>query len=416
MLVGLAARAAVTLPQCVEGAEANFPLLKQYGIIDQLTANELQAVDRSWLPRAEVSGQVTWQNAVPAFPADMSHLLAQMGSPLKGLDPVQYRMGVDVSQTLWDGGASRARRVGERAAAGERRASVDVQRYALRERVEDLFFGSLLADVYVREARAVQTLLAANLERIRALHRDGMATEADVNSLEAEYLTAGQQVAAAESRVTDCRRLLGLLTGLAVDTCQLEKPVAVMPADDISRRPELQLYEARLDNNAARLAGIDAALMPRVGAFVQTFWGNPGLDYFKSMTERGLSFNLMAGVKLSWNIGAFNTRSNDRRRVALMARSIENEREVFLYNHRLQLQARRDKIEELRRVAADDDRIVALRTEVRRTAEARLANGVIDTTALLAKVTDEHRARLAAAIHELQILQSINQLKYTLNQ
>ena len=63
----------------------------------------------------------------------------------------------------------------------------------------------------------------------------------------------------------------------------------------------------------------------------------------------------------------------------------------------------------------EDSRIVELRANVRRAAEAQLENGVIDATALLSKITDENQARLASAYHEIQFIQSIYQLKYTLN-
>ena len=75
-----------------------------------------------------------------------------------------------------------------------------------------------------------------------------------------------------------------------------------------------------------------------------------------------------------------------------------------------------DRIDELKRVMEDDSRIVELRTNVRRAAESQLTNGVIDTTDLLGKLTDENRARLDASYHRIQLLQHIYQLKHTVNQ
>ena len=57
-----------------------------------------------------------------------------------------------------------------------------------------------------------------------------------------------------------------------------------------------------------------------------------------------------------------------------------------------------------------------MRENVRKAAESQLDNGVIDATALLTKLTDEKQARLNASYHEIRLLQSIYQLKYTLNQ
>lgn len=64
---------------------------------------------------------------------------------------------------------------------------------------------------------------------------------------------------------------------------------------------------------------------------------------------------------------------------------------------------------------SDDARIVDLRSNVRKAAESRLRNGVIDATALLVKITDENQARLTAAYHEIQLIQSIYKLKNIIN-
>ena len=52
---------------------------------------------------------------------------------------------------------------------------------------------------------------------------------------------------------------------------------------------------------------------------------------------------------------------------------------------------------------------------MRKAAESQLDNGVIDTTALLSKISDENMARLTARFHEIQLLQEIYKLKYTLD-
>ena len=70
----------------------------------------------------------------------------------------------------------------------------------------------------------------------------------------------------------------------------------------------------------------------------------------------------------------------------------------------------------MRRMMADDSKIISLREAVRQSAESQLDNGVIDTVALLSKINDETQARLTADYHEIKLLQSIYQLKYTLNQ
>ena len=81
----------------------------------------------------------------------------------------------------------------------------------------------------------------------------------------------------------------------------------------------------------------------------------------------------------------------------------------------MQTASQKETIDGLREVMANDARIISLRTSVREAAESQLRNGVIDTTALLTKITDENLAKLTVQFHEIQLLQEITNLKYTLN-
>ena len=100
----------ITIEQCVEKAVGNYPLVKKYDLLAKTCDVALSDINKGWLPAINASGQVTVQNAVPAFPDMLSEMLKQMGQSFDGLGKVQYKVGIDVSQNIWDGGVSRARR------------------------------------------------------------------------------------------------------------------------------------------------------------------------------------------------------------------------------------------------------------------------------------------------------------------
>lgn len=414
--IALQSRAAVTIEQCVEMACANYPLIEKYDIIGRTSEVSLSDIDKSWLPDINIVGQATAQNAVPAFPEALAHMLDQMGADMPGVGKIQYRVGVDVNQTIWDGGATRYQRRQERADHTVRAASIDVQLYAVRERVENLFFGILLIDEQIKQVSLTRELLYSNLQLMKAMLSGGTAMQCDVDMVEAQYLTVGQQIISARAQGQSLRTLLGIYTGTDLTDEQFIKPSAGMPTDMAVARPELTLFDAQTAQSQAQLGSIRTSLMPRVGIFAQAYYGYPGFDYFKSMTSRDLSFNIQAGLKVTWNIGAFYTRRNREQRILLADESTAADREVFLFNIRLTSDSQSSRISELTDIMAEDERIVELRANVRRAAEAQLTNGVIDATALLSKITDENQARLTAGYHEIQLIQSIYQLKYTLNQ
>ena len=407
--------AQVTLEECVKLAQDNYPLIRKYDLLNQTKAVNLSDINKSWLPQINVYGQGTVQNETPTFPESLAGLISQTGMSISGLNEWQYKIGADINQSIWDGGVSKTERKIERAEDTERRTALDVRLYAIRERVENLYFGILLIEEQAEQTRNMQTLLQSNLDKLRTMFENGTAMQSDVDMVEAQYLSTSQQLIQAESTAKSYRKVLEIFTGESLAGQELVKPDASIPQDLLPARPELRYFEAQLQTNEARNASITASTMPKIGLFAQTYYGYPGFDYFESMMNRDLSFNMLAGVKVSWNIGAFYTKKNNRRKLRLSSDNIAVERDEFLFNTNMQTRSQLDHIDELRAVMKENDRIVELRTNVRKAAESQLDNGVIDATALLAKLTDEKQARLTASYHEIQLLQSIYQLKYTLN-
>ena len=416
LLGGVHLSAQVTLEECVTLAQDNYPLIRKYDLLNQTKDVNLSDINKSWLPQINVYAQGTVQNETPTFPESLAGIISQTGTNISGLNEWQYKIGADISQNIWDGGASKSGRQIERAKDAERQAALDVQLYSIRKRVEDLYFGILLVEEQAEQTRNIQALLQSNLDKLRTMYENGTAMQSDVDMVEAQYLSTAQQLTQAESTAESYRKVLEIFTGKSLVGQELVKPDVSIPQDLLPNRPELRHFETQLQTNEAKNASITASTMPKIGLFAQAYYGYPGFDYFESMMNHDLSFNLLAGVKVSWNIGAFYHKKNDRRKLRLSSGNIAVERDVFLFNTNMQTRSQLDRIDELKAVMEKNDRIVKLRTNVRKAAEAQLDNGVIDATALLTKLTDEKQARLTASYHEIQLLQSIFQLKYTLNQ
>ena len=156
--------------------------------------------------------------------------------------------------------------------------------------------------------------------------------------------------------------------------------------------------------------------MPRFSAFAQGYYGYPGLDMFKGMMSSEWTLNGIVGVRMSWNIGAFWTKKNTLQSLRTAREQVEVQRDIFLFNTQLRTTQEEGEIARLRDAVADDERIAELRRSVRMAAESQLANGVIDTTDLLRKITDETTAVLNKNTHEIELLQAAYKLKHTLNQ
>lgn len=415
IISSLCGYAQITIEECVRLAEDNYPLIKKYELLSATREIDLSDINTSWLPRIGAYGQVTGQNVVPSFPKPLTGVLEQMGQEMKGLGKVQYKVGVDVSQTIWDGGTSAVRRDMTRSREETQRATLDVELYSVRERVENLYFAVLLTEEQIAQNQVTQNLLISNLEKLRAMLRNGTAMQSDLDMVEAQSLTLAQNIAIAQNAVTGYRCVLGIFTGKNLENQQFTRPTATEPQSSESERPELKLFESRLRLNRLSDRLTDTSLMPKIGFFAQAYYGYPGFDYFKSMINRDLSFNILAGVKVSWNIDSFYTRKNSSRKTLVNAENIAADRDLFIFNSDMQTASQRVAIEGIRNIMKDDSKIIELRSNVRKAAESQLENGIIDATALLTKISDENLARLTAQLHTIQLLQEIYKLKYILN-
>lgn len=409
-------KAQLTLEHCQSLARENYPALKKYGLIEKSLEIDLSDINKSWLPSISLYGQATIQNITPSFPKVLEDVLAQMGQEVKGLGNLQYKIGVDISQPIWDGGASKAKREMARVQEETQKTSLEVEMYSLRQKVENIFFAILLTEEQINQSRLTLNLLNANLSLLESMYKNGTAMSSDIDMVKAQALTLKQTIIQAESSVAGYRNLLGIYTSKDVSNESLVTPEVSMPGSLISQRPELQLFDSRLHAAETSRILIDASLMPKIGLFAQAYYGYPGFDYFKSMMNRNLSFNILAGVKASWNIDSFYTKKNRLNKIDLDLGNIDIEREIFLFNSRLQTESDLEAIEGLKKVMEDDAEIIELRRNVRKAAESQLRNGVIDATALLTKITDENIACLTAKLHEIQYIQQIYNLKNTLNQ
>ncbi len=409
--------AQLSLDECRRLARENYPLVKKYDLIVLSTDFNLENIRRGNLPRLALSAQATYQSDVAALPANLANMLASTGRKPKGIAKDQYRIALDVQQNIWDGGDTKARRTIAEADGTAQQAETDVELHAVGERVNHLFFGILLLDERLRLNTDLQRLLLSNHSKLQAMQRSGVAMQADADAVKAEHLRAVQQQAELETARQALRRMLALFTGLQEEELtNLEKPSAALPDATENLRPELRLFDAQINKTEAQRRLLDSGVMPRFSLFAQGFYGYPGYDMFDDMFSHRFGFDGIVGVRMNWNISRFYTRRTDLRRISNARSMVENAREVFLFNNRLQSTQSEADIARFRRLAEDDAEIIRLRTAVREAAEAKLRGGVVDANALLQEITRENEARIAASVHEIEMLKSIYELRHIMNQ
>ena len=403
-----------TLEECWRAAEQNYPLIRQYGLIEKTTGLTVANIQKGWLPQVTAQAQATYQSDVTAWPDEMKTMMTGMGISMKGLRKDQYRVGVDVQQTVYDGGAISRQKAIAREQGKVESAQTEVNLYAVRRRVNEMYFSLLMLEEQLRLNHDLQKLLAGNEWKLEAMVKGGTSAESDWQSVRAERLNAMQQGASLESNKRMLTAMLSAFCGIEVR--QPQKPaITEMQPQDNGQRPEMRLFDARLRLADAQEKGLNSALTPRLGVFAQGYYGYPGLNMFEDMMRHRWSLNGVIGARLTWNIGALYTRKNDKAKLQLQREMTETNREVFLFNNRLEQIQQQEKIARYRKLMADDEEIIALRSAVRKAAESKLAHGIIDVNNLVREINQENAARVQQSMHEIEMLREIYDNKFTTN-
>ena len=403
---------AQTLEECQQAAERNYPLIRQYDLIGKTTQLTLANIQKGWLPQVSGQAQATYQSDVVGFPEQMRAIYQQMGINMKGLTKDQYRVGIDISQTIYDGGVISSQREVAREQGKVQEAQTEVNLYQVRKRVSEMYFALLMLDKQILLNHDLQELLAGNERKLQAMVKGGTAAESDWQNVKAERLNVVQQATNLESQKRMLTAMLSTFCGIEVK--ELHKP-AITEVSGANNRPELRMFDALLRLADAQEKALNSALMPKLGVFAQGYYGYPGLNMFEDMMSHNWSLNGIIGARLTWNIGALYTRKNDKAKLQLQRDLTESNREVFLFNNRLEQIQQNEEINRYKLLMADDEEIIALRSAVRKASESKLSHGIIDVNDLVREINQENAARVQQSIHEIEMLKQIYDNKFTTN-
>lgn len=233
--VAISTRAQVTLDECRHAAQENYPLVRQYSLIQLAEQYNLSNASKGNLPQINISGKASYQSDATTFPIDIP------GIGIKGLPKDQYQALIEVQQNIWDGGQIHHQKKEIKAVSQENKYQLDVSMYALNEQVNQVFFGILLLNEQLHQNALLHDNLQRNLKNIEAYRNNGIANDADVDAVKVEILNTKQQRIQLSENRKAYLRMLSLLTGKQIDE-QIQLVVPDMEDEisgDIINRPEL---------------------------------------------------------------------------------------------------------------------------------------------------------------------------------
>jgi outer membrane protein TolC len=387
---------ALTLEACYKLATQNYPLIKQRELIRQTREYSVENASRGWLPQLSFSGQATYQSQTIAFPFKIP------GISLPVYSKDQYKVLAEVDQTIYDGGAIRYGKDLTKAEEAIQLQNVEVDLYALKDRVNQLFFGILLIDEQLKQ-NALQTKDFKNeAEKTQASLTNGTSLRSNLDELNAEILVTDQSRTELLASRAGYLQMLSIFVNLPLDeNTALVKPPSIIVSTAI-KRPELDLFlyqEKAIDIQELQLK---SNYLPKVGAFVQGAYSRPTLNFISN----DFGFWALGGIRFSWALSALYTLKNDRRLLSVNRKNIDLQKQTFLFNTNLTLIQQNAEENKYTALLEKDQKIIGLRTSVKIAAAAQLENGVITSHDYITEVNAENQAKQGLILHEIQFLQS----------
>ena len=404
----LSSMAQLTVEVCQEKAKANYPLVKQYGLIEQTAQYNISNANKGYLPQLTLSAKGTYQSQVTKLPITIPNVT------IPGLSKDQYQAVVEANQVIWDGGAISAQKKITNANTEVEKQKLEVDLYTLNERVNQLYFGILLINEQLRQNDILQNELQTNYNRVASYKQNGVANQSDLDALKVEQINTQQRETELKSTQKSYFIMLSALTGLTIDAkTELIKPeinLAILNATT-NHRPEIGLFDAQNKLLESQKELLNAGNRPKIGAFVQGGYGKPGLN----MLTNAFSDFYMGGIRLSWNLSGFYTQKNNLNKIEISKKVMDVQKETFLFNADLKTKQQQTEIEKLQSTLSNDDEIIRLRGNIKKSATAKVDNGTLSITDLIREINAEDQAKQLKSLHEIQLIMNVYQLKNNIN-
>ena len=398
----LLAQESITLEQCQEWARENHPVLKQLDIYQQILALKNENNATGYLPQVNLNGQATYQSDVTKIGISIPNMV------IPTVDKDQYKVYLDLKQTIWDGGLSKAKELINRAENGGNLQQAEVELYQVKEMVNQFFFTSFLIQENLKILEKKTETLAERQKILESAVNNGMVLSAELDQLLAETIKTNQLITELKSNRETVLTALSILTGKTTDQLtNLFLPNELLVPDKPLMRPELGLFSKQNELLEANSEILKKQRNPKLFGFGQAGYGKPGLN----MLNNEFDTYYLVGVGFSWNVLDWKTTSRQQKMIKLQQDLVQTRQEAFVRNIDLATDQQNKQISRISELLKSDQELIRIRERIAKTAASKLENGTITTADYIQDLNAEITARLTLETHKIQLKEARSKLE-----
>jgi len=394
------AQTTLSIDSCYELARQNYPLTKQFDLIEKTKEYSISNANKAYLPQVSLTAIGGYIMGLPSLslPGESSES-----------NKAQFIGIGQINQTLWDGGATRTQKNIISATAEVDKSNLEVNLRNMRERVNQLYFGILLIDEQLKQLDILNTNLQRNLKNVELTKENGYAYKSDVDEVKAEVLKVEQKKIEFTYTRKGYLEMLAYLIGRPIHAnIQLEKPVSMESVSGLlNNRPELKFYSSQRNLIEAKSSFNRVANMPKIGLLGAGVMLKPGMEFGPST----FSSLAVVGLSMSWNTNNLYKTSNNKQLDRIQSDMINIQQETFVFNNKLQLKQASDEIEKHQAIVAKDNEIVILKENITKSYQVKYDNGAGSMNDLLTSLNKESEAKSNQTLHNIELLLSVYNYK-----
>jgi len=398
----------LTLEYCYSRIQDHYPIAKKIELQNKITELNKKIANTGSYPQFNFGATATYQSEVTSFPGG-----GQIPGPELSKD--QYKATVDVSQSIYNGGSVGIRKNLEDVRGQQQQQSTRVQLHQLKEQVNQVYFGILLARQQLQTTGILLKTLQTQINDVKSKVKNGVLLPNQQYILQAELIKAEQDSTEIQSNIQSGFDVLGQLIGQEVNPQTTLKTPEAEPAyqdqNGLTKlRPEFGLFEANRKalNYQKELAQTNK--IPSVAAFGTAAYGRPGFNVF----ENDLHPYYIIGLRLQWSLWGAKNASSKQQVYDLQQKSITEEERAFEKQLRASLGKIREQIEALKKQIQRDQKIIGLRKKVVAVAASQMKNGSATATEYITELNKETQARMAMMMHKTKLTQAKIEYETTL--
>ncbi len=390
----------ITLQMCYDSAISKYPLSQQFALLSESNGLKVKNIGKNYLPKLMLNGQAHYQSDVTKIP--VSDIPVPIDFPVLSND--WYKISLDVSQSLYDGGTTSHMKDVENINFQIDKKNVEVQLYSLKERITAIYFNILIMKEGEKTLELLKENLSSKLSEVESGVANGVILPSNADIIKAEIIGLEQKISETQIATQALYKSINELTGFNVS--DETKMVIPDPKVNIGKfqnnRLEYSLMTLQQNKLTALKETAATKRMPHLSAFGQAGYGRPGYD----MLNADFDDFYMIGLRLNWNIWDWKHTNNEKKILSIQNDILATNKETFDKNLRVELQSKIAEVRKYEEIIKRDNEIIQLRKKIVKAYSSQLDNGVITSTEYLTQANEEAKAALNLKKHKIQLIKA----------